>query len=108
MADYARVALRALSEVENALAASESLSARVSLLNDAVSEQSRALGLTETRFRVGRADRRAIEQQRLTVANARIALLSVQTEQLAERVNLHLALGGSFEEPPEQQAQAQP
>ena len=75
LADYAGMALRALGDVENALAASESLSARVSLLSDAVSEQPRALGLTETRFRVGRADRRALEQQRLTVANARIALL---------------------------------
>jgi multidrug efflux system outer membrane protein len=107
VADYARIALRALSEVENALAANDSLSRRVSLLADAVSEQSRALDLTETRFRIGRADRRAIEQQRLTVANARMALVDVQAEQLAQRVNLHLALGGSFDIP-ERRAEAAP
>ena len=64
------------------------------------SEQSRALELTETSLRVGRSDRRALEQQRMTTANARIALLAVRAEELAQRVNLHLALGGSFETPP--------
>jgi outer membrane protein TolC len=69
-------------------------------LGAAFDEQQRALELTETSLRVGRSDRRALEQQRLSTANARIALLSVQAEELAQRVNLHLALGGSFETPP--------
>jgi NodT family efflux transporter outer membrane factor (OMF) lipoprotein len=106
VADYARIALRALNDVEDALAANDTLSRRVSLLSDAVREQSLALDLTETRFRIGRADRRAIEQQRLSVSGARMALIEVQTEQLAQRVNLHLALGGSFEQP-QQQAELQ-
>jgi outer membrane protein TolC len=96
VADYARVALRAIGEVENALAASASLASRAALLTDAVSEQAHALELTETRFRIGRADRRAVEQQRLSVQNARMALQNVRTDELAGRVNLHLALGGSF------------
>ena len=88
-----------IGEVENALAASASLAMRSSLLNDAVAEQTRALELTETRFRIGRADRRAVEQQRLSVHNARMALYTVRTDELAGRVNLHLALGGSFAPP---------
>lgn len=96
VADYARVALRALGEVENALAASTSLATRAALLSDAVSEQTRALELTETSFRIGLADRRAVEQQRISVQNARMALYNVRTDELAGRVNLHLALGGSF------------
>jgi outer membrane protein, multidrug efflux system len=96
VADYARVALRALGEVENALAASSSLATRAALLSDAVNEQTRALELTQTRFRIGRADRRAVEQQRLSAQNARMALLNVRTDELAGRVNLHLALGGSL------------
>jgi outer membrane protein, multidrug efflux system len=107
VADYARIALRALGDVENSLAASESLAARAALLRQSVAEQTRALDLTQTRFRVGRADRRAVEQQQLSVHNARVALLNVQTDELAERVNLHLALGGSFETP-QQKAEAQP
>lgn len=106
VADYARIALRAIGDVENALAASESLAARADLLSRSVAEQTRALDLTQTRFRVGRADRRAVEQQQLTVHSARVALLNVRSDELAQRVNLHLALGGSFEEP-ERQAEAQ-
>jgi outer membrane protein, multidrug efflux system len=96
VADYARIALRAIGEVENAVAASASLAARAALLSEVVNEQTLALELTQTRFRIGRIDRRAVEQQRLSVHNARIALLNVRTDELAGRVNLHLALGGSF------------
>jgi outer membrane protein TolC len=106
VADYARIALRALSDVENSLAATESLRQRVALLTDALGEQTRALDLTQTRFKVGRADMRAVEQQRLSVQNAQAALLNVRADELAARVNLHLALGGSFEVP-QQQAEAQ-
>ena len=102
VADYARIALRALNEVENSLAASQSLAARVDLLNQASREQTHALDLTQTRFRIGRIDQRAVEQQRLSVQGAQLALLNVQTEALMERVNLHLALGGSFELPQQQ------
>ena len=69
---------------------------RAALLTDALNEQTRALELTETQFKIGRADRRAVEQQRLNMQNARIALHNVRTDELAGRVNLHLALGGSF------------
>ena len=100
LADYAGTALRALNDVENALAAGRAMSTRVRNLTDAWNEQVRALSLTETSFRVGRADRRGLEQQRINADNARIALLAVRAEELAQRVNLHLALGGSFETPP--------
>jgi len=96
IADYARVSLRAIGDVENALAASASLARRAALLADALNEQSRALELTENQFKIGRADRRAVEQQRINMQNARIALHNVRTDELAGRVNLHLALGGSF------------
>lgn len=96
IADYARVSLRAIGDVENALAASASLATRAALLTDALNEQSRALELTENQFKIGRADRRAVEQQRINMQNARIALHNVRTDELAGRVNLHLALGGNF------------
>ncbi len=104
LADYARIALRALGDVENALAASQSLSLRAASLTAAANEQARALDLTRTRFRIGQVDRRSIEQQQLNVLSARLALLNVRTNELSERVNLHLALGGSFEVPQQQAA----
>jgi NodT family efflux transporter outer membrane factor (OMF) lipoprotein len=100
LANYAGTALRALNDVENAIAAGRALSTRVRNLSAAADEQQRALTLTETSLRVGRSDRRALEQQRLSTADARIALLAVRAEELSQRVNLHLALGGSFETPP--------
>ena len=97
LAAYAGTALRALNDVESALSAGRFLSTRVKVLGAAADEQRRALDLTETSLRVGRSDRRALQQQRMAAADARIALLEVQAAELAQRINLHLALGGSFE-----------
>lgn len=99
IADYARIALRAIGDVENALAAGATLAERERLQQRIVADNQRALALTETRYRVGQSDLRSVRQQQLEVYAARLALLRVQSEQLAQRVNLHLALGGSFEAP---------
>ena len=98
VAQYARMALRALSDVENALAASQSVAEREELLRKVVTDSERALELAKTSYRVGFGDLRAVQQQQLSVHTARLALLRVQSEQLMQRVNLHLALGGSFEQ----------
>src|SRR6185436_3247111 len=60
LAAYAGTALRALNDVENAIAAGHSLEIRVRNLTEASNEQQRALELTETSLRVGRADRRGL------------------------------------------------
>lgn len=99
VAQYARTALRAIGEVENSLAANASLATRVLSLGEMLQEQTRVLAFTETKLRIGRADRRAVEQQRLNVQEARLALLNLRSDELAERVNLHLALGGRFAPP---------
>jgi NodT family efflux transporter outer membrane factor (OMF) lipoprotein len=97
VAEYGRAGAKAFAEVENALSASFALKAREPLLLRAVTENDRALGLAETRYRVGSDDLRAVEQQQLKLFSAKSALLRVQSEQLVQRINLHLALGGSFE-----------
>jgi len=109
VADYARLALRALGDVESALATSNALAERDQVLQGTVADSERALELVEARHRVGRVDLRAIQQQQLNVYSARLALLRVQSEQLAQRANLHLVLGGRFSEPsaPSDVAQAQ-
>ncbi len=96
-ANYARMALRALGDVENALAAAKTLDEREPILQATVADNQRALELSQTSYRVGQSDLRAVQQQQLNVHAARLALMRVQSEQLAQRVNLHLALGGSFE-----------
>jgi multidrug efflux system outer membrane protein len=101
VAQYSRLALRALGDVENALAVSRYLVERARVLRRIVEEYDRSLVLAQTSFRVGQADLRGVQQQQLNVYNARLTLLRVQSEQLAQRANLHLALGGNFMQPPE-------
>jgi outer membrane protein, multidrug efflux system len=106
VAQYARLALRALGDVENALAASQSLAGRETMLRQNMTDQQRALELSRIRYRVGSTDFRSVQEQELNVNSARLALLRIQSEQLAQRANLHLALGGSFEAPPPEAASA--
>ena len=97
MAEYARIAQRSFGEVENALGADIALRERDDLLARNVADNERALALAQTQFRVGSVDLRAVEQRQLALYSARTALLRVQTERLAQRANLYLALGGAFE-----------
>ena len=99
LARYASQALTAIGDVENALGTSRLLVERIELLSRALGEQERALQLDLAAYRVGRQDLRPVQQQQIQVQTARMALLRVQSEQLVQRVNLHLALGGSFAEP---------
>jgi outer membrane protein TolC len=96
VAEYARVGARAFGEVENALSAGFTLEEREAILTEAVSENTRALELANIRYRVGVGDLRAVLQQNLALYAARTSLLRVRSERLVQRVNLHLALGGSF------------
>jgi multidrug efflux system outer membrane protein len=99
VANYARIAQRSFGEVENALAAENALRDRDAILGANIIDNARALELVQIQFRVGSADLRAVEQNQLALYSARIALLRVQTERLAQRVNLYLALGGGFDTP---------
>ena len=101
IAEYGRVGARAFGEVENALSSAFTLDEREAILTQLVADNSRALELANVRYRVGAGDLRAVQQQSLALHAARTALLRVQAERLVQRVNLHLALGGSFEAPPQ-------
>jgi NodT family efflux transporter outer membrane factor (OMF) lipoprotein len=98
IAEYGRVGARAFGEVENALSAEFNLDAREAILKQAVADNARALELANIRYKVGSGDLRAVQQQQLALAAARTVLLRVQSERLVQRVNLHLALGGSFDQ----------
>jgi outer membrane protein TolC len=100
IAQYARSALRALGDVENTLGADLTLAQREPVLRAVLKDNERALALAQTSYRVGRVDQRTVLQQQISVQTARQALLRVQSEQLSQRVNLHLVMGGSFETPP--------
>ena len=93
----ARVGARAFGEVENAL--SSALRARGARGDPDArpSRTTRARSSSRTCATASASgDLRAVQQQSLALHAARTALLRVQAERLVQRVNLHLALGGSF------------
>jgi outer membrane protein, multidrug efflux system len=96
---YGSQVLRALGDVENALAASQILAQRVAILERVLADQEKALEFDDQAYRVGRQDMRGVQQQRQQVQSARIGYLRARNEELSQRVNLHLVLGGSFAEP---------
>ena len=108
IAEYAAVGLRAFGEVEGALAAEIAAREREQILTQALSDNQQALTVVQTQFKVGSTDLRFVEQRQLALTATRSALIRVQTEQRVQRVNLHLALGGSFELPPKPPTTAPP
>lgn len=97
IAEYGKIGIRVFGEVEGALAASTTAGEREQILVRALRENERALELSNIKYRVGTIDLSGVQQQQIAVYNARVALLRMQSERLVQRVNLHLALGGSFE-----------
>jgi len=99
IAQYGSVGLKAFGEVEAALSAGFAADQREAILAQAVLHNARSVELAQVRYRVGSGDLRAVLQQNIALYGARTALLQVQGERLVQRINLHLALGGSFESP---------
>lgn len=98
LAAYGGVALRAFGEVENALSGERLLAEREMFLADAVLNNSNALDLAKLQYDVGQIDLLSVLQMQARELNSRISLVRMQNARLAQRVDLHLALGGSFEE----------
>ena len=102
VASYAEVGLRAFGEVESALAAEIAARDREKILAETASDYQRALQVVQTQFKVGSTDLRFVTQRQLSLNATQAALVRVQADQRVQRVNLHLALGGSFEQKPQQ------
>ena len=99
-AEYGRVGIRAFGEVEAALSAGFAADEREVILARAVASNARTVELAQVRLNVGSGDLRAVLQQSIALYAARTTLLRVQSERRVQRVNLHLALGGSFDPRP--------
>jgi len=100
VANYASIGLRAFGEVENALAAEIAARERDVILTETLGDNQRAFDIVRTQFRVGSTDLRYVSQRQLALNSTTTSLIHARTEQRLQRVNLHLALGGSFEPRP--------
>lgn len=100
VAAYATVGLRAFGEVEGALAAERAAREREQILAQTLSDNQRALEVVQTQYQIGSGDLRSVTQRQLALASTQAAIIRMQAEQRVQRVNLHLAVGGSFEPRP--------
>jgi outer membrane protein TolC len=97
MALYAQKALEAFSEVEGALTNEPLLKNREERLQSALEQSEEAYARTRRQYEVGRVELLALLQTQASLISAKSALIAVKNERLAQRVDLHLALGGSFQ-----------
>lgn len=100
LAGWVKTAQRAFLEVETALANERVLRARELELSDAATRLSRARDAMEERYKDGEATILDVDQAHANHASAAKGLLQVRQELFQQRINLHLALGGSFEAAP--------
>lgn len=96
MAEYAKVSLKALSEVEQALANEHALARREDIVAKQVALFEQAVEYAQIEQAVGKQDLRQVLAQQLSLAATQANLLHLRSERLANRVVLHQALGGRF------------
>lgn len=96
IANYAKQALTAFSEVENNLDQGAVLQNRELELERVVSESQKAFKIASLRYKegeIGLLDTLNVQQQTIS---AQSSLLSLKRLQLEQRINLYLALGGDW------------
>lgn len=98
LANYGGIALRAFNEVESGLTNEQLLLEREAFLADAVGNNENALAAAKIQYDVGAIDFLSVLQMQARTLNSRISLIRIKNAHLAQRVDLHLALGGSFSE----------
>ncbi|MGL1931075.1 MAG: TolC family protein [Desulfotalea sp.] len=98
IAAYGQKLLVALEEVEGALAAERDLLAREQYMTSVVEENYKAYRITQKQYDIGKIEFLDVIYIQGKWIEAKIALTDLATKRLLNRVNLHLALGGSFEE----------
>lgn len=94
--EFEQAALTAFSEVENALASEEFLSNRVTALIRTARLSAEAYERARSEFENGTGDILTVLASQQQEFTARSQLLSVRRLRLENRVDLYLALGGSF------------
>lgn len=96
LALYGQTALQAFGEVEVTLSNERFLREEKQDVDAVLKNAEQALGLEQTKYRVGQVDLDPVLQLQAAELGAKAAVTEVQYELLANRINLHLALGGGF------------
>ena len=100
LAVYGETALHAFSEVETSLANEQLLAVRQRYLEAVLTQDTEPVRLGRLRYPAGATDLLHVLQLQAKQINTRFDLIGIYNQRLADRVGLHLALGGGFEPPP--------
>ena len=94
---YRSTVLNAFREVENYLAFEKQLAKRFNYLDTMVKEYKTTYDMTDANYKIGQGTLIDVLTVQAKWIQARILKVQVHKERLVNRVNLHLALGGSFD-----------
>ena len=72
------------------------LEERESLLGAAVVNNEAALKVAKTQYEFGQTDLLSVLQMQARTLNSKISLIRIKNARPAQRIDLHLALGGKF------------
>lgn len=100
IAYFGSVVLRAFGEVEVALTNSQLLAERLPHAENALSDHTEAVQLANLRYKAGKMDLLSVLQLQEAQIQSQATLIRLRNTQLANRITLHLALGGSFDSLP--------
>jgi outer membrane protein, multidrug efflux system len=100
VAHFGGVALKAFDEVEVELTNERLLAERLPHTEGAVVDHTEAVRVAELRYKAGSMDLLSVLQLQEGQIQSQADLIKLRDAQLANRINLHLALGGSFDSSP--------
>jgi multidrug efflux system outer membrane protein len=100
IAYFGGVALRAFGEVEVALTNEQLLAERLPFMEGGLRDHSDAVRVANLRYKAGTMDFLSVLQLEEGQIQSEVDLIKLRNTQLANRINLHLALGGSFDSSP--------
>ena len=99
LALFGQAALRAFSEVESTLGSDPLLADQERHLENVLAQDSEALRLGRLRYEGGATDLLHVLEIQERVLDSQFALVAIRNDRLANRIALHLALGGGFPAP---------
>lgn len=97
VAAYGSTVLLALREVENALTNEGLVSQRLEFDQAALRDRTEAVRISRIQYTAGATDLLSVLQLQADQIASDVSVIKLRNTQLANRINLHLALGGSFE-----------
>jgi outer membrane protein, multidrug efflux system len=100
VAHFGGIALKAFDEVEVELTNEQLLAERLPHAEGALLDHTQAVNVAQLRYKAGSMDLLSVLQLQQGQIESQADLIKLRNTQLANRINLHLALGGSFDSSP--------